>query len=137
MPDAIALTAAKSVPSIPVEICSKMVETAYHSCPIAISPATASPHWEALATSLSSLSTAIAWGAIVIAIILFVAGLAWGKVVTAAAEKEAREEAKRCAERWLTEEAPKIVRQYVENISGATLAGNDAKAADELGEQAG
>ena len=90
-----------------------------------------------MANSFASLSTVIAWGSLIFAVMLFVVGLAWGKMVTQHAEKEVREDAKRCAEKWFAEEAPAIMRQFLENITGPTLTGNDGNDADEIGEHAG
>lgn len=75
------------------------------------------------------------------AAVAVIAGFAWGKVVVAAAEKEAKEEAKKCADtyiqQWLANEAPAIVRQHVENLRDATVGeGNDDAAADEIGKVA-
>lgn len=95
-----------------------------------------------MANSFASLSAALSWGAIILAVIAIVAAIAWGRIVTVVAEKEAREEAKKCAElyirEWLSREAPVIVRKHIEIILDSTLGpGDDLDAADEIGEQAG
>jgi len=137
-------TVAMPAQSIPVDACSKMVESATRSCQplIAAAPEQANPNWDAMATSFASLSNAFAWGSIILAVVAIIAALAWGKIVTASAEKEARDMAKSCAEdyirKWLAEQAPGIIRERVDLIMDATLgAGDDAKAADELGKEAG
>lgn len=130
--------------SIPIDACTRMVESAAHSCqPVARPPIEAAhPNWDAIAVSLTSQSNAIAWGALAVTVIIAIAGLAWGRIITLNAEREAREMAKTFAEayiaKWLAEEAPGIIRERVDFILDATLgSGNDAKAADDLGEQAG
>lgn len=137
-------TVAMPAQSLPVDACSKMVESATRSCQplIAAAPEQANPNWDAMATSFASLSNAFAWGSIILAVVAIIAALAWGKIVTASAEKEARDMAKSCAEdyikKWLAEQAPGIIRERVDLIMDATLgAGDDAKAADELGKEAG
>lgn len=137
-------TVAMPAQSITVDACSKMVESATRSCQplIAAAPEQANPNWDAMATSFASLSNAFAWGSIILAVVAIIAALAWGKIVTASAEKEARDMAKSCAEdyikKWLAEQAPGIIRERVDLIMDATLgAGDDAKAADELGKEAG
>jgi membrane protein involved in colicin uptake len=110
-----------------------------------------------MANSFASLSAALAWGATIFALIVFVVGLTWMNIVVGRAEREARkvaeteakkiaemearQEAKACAEayikKWLAEEAGNIVRRHVELLADATLgAGDDGKAADEIGENA-
>jgi large-conductance mechanosensitive channel len=140
MKTGVALKSAEIAPSMAVEACSKIVEAATNSC---TAPATlATPNWDAMATSFASLSNAFAWGSLIVAIMAFIMALAWGKIVTARAEKEARDEAKKCANeliaKWLAEEAPQIIRLNVEIITNATLGnGNDEKAADDIGKEAG
>ena len=97
-----------------------------------------------MAVALTSQSNAIAWGAVVLGVIVAVVGWGWGwgKTIAADAEREARAMAKSCAEdyiaKWLADEAPGIIRERVDLIIDATLgSGNDAKAADDLGAQAG
>ena len=130
--------------TVTAEICSKMVESATRSCQpiIAMPPEQSNPNWDAMATSFASLSSAFAWGSLILAVIAIVAGLAWGKIVTATAEREAKRMAKDCADdyinTWLAEKAPGIIRERVDLILDATLgSGNDAKAADDLGKEAG
>jgi len=109
---------------------------------ISVPPEQTNPNWDAVAVSLTSQSNAIAFGAVVLAVIVAIAGIAWGAIITRKAEREAREMAKSCAEayieKWLADEAPGIIRQRVDFLLDATLgSGNDAKAADDLGEGAG
>lgn len=131
------------VQAIPADVCSKMVESAARACQpmISVSPERANPNWSAMATALSSQSNAIAWGSLVLAVIVVIAGVAWGKITTANAEREARAMAKACADEyirdWLAKEAPGIIRERVDLILDATLgSGNDADAADQIGEEA-
>lgn len=142
--------AVKSSPSIAADLCARMVEAASGGCrppPATPSPvlpsapvaAAASPEWDALANSFASLSVAFTWGSILLGLFALVAGLAWGKFVLHAAEKEAREEAKRYADSyiksWLANEAPTIVQTHVNLLIGTTTGpGDDARAADEMGE---
>lgn len=129
---------------ITADVCSKMVESATRSCQplIQVPPEPANN----AADSLAALSTAFTYGSIMLAILALIAGFAWAKIVAAHAEKEARVEAqkvaKECADEyigeWLSKEAPGIIRERVDFILDTTLgSGNDAEAADELGEKAG
>jgi hypothetical protein len=103
------------------------------------------PNFDALATSFGALSDAFAWAAVVIAIVGLFGILGWGYLVKVWAEREARDEAERCAKKhvdsymsnWLATEAPRIVRQHVENLMDASLRGNDEKAAEDIGKEAG
>lgn len=129
---------------ISADICGKMVEAATRSCQpmISVPPEQANPNWDAVAVALTAQSNAIAWGAVVLGVIVAVVGWGWGKTIAADAEREARAMAKSCAEdyiaKWLADEAPGIIRERVDLIIDATLgSGNDAKAADDLGAQAG
>ena len=95
-----------------------------------------------MANSFASLSASFAFGSVVLAIAAIVAAVAWGFVVKGWAEKEAQKEAKACAEayiqKWLTDEAPRIVREHVDFLKDATVGdGDDDEAADEIGENAG
>lgn len=140
MPTPPTLNAAQNAPSMAVEACSRMVDAAAKSCAPTQGPP--APNWDAMATSLASLSNAFAWGSLIVAIMAFIMALAWGRIVTARAEKEARDEAKKCANeliaKWLAEEAPQIIRLNVEIITNATLGtGNDETAADDIGKEAG
>lgn len=129
---------------VTADVCAKMVESATRSCQpmISVPPGQANPNWDAMATALVSQSNAIAWGSLILAVIVAIAGIAWGKIITANAEREARDMAKACAEayieKWLAEQAPGIIRERLDLIGDATLgSGDDATAADDLGEQAG
>lgn len=140
MPTPDLLTTAQNAPSVTIEACSKMVEVTAKSCAPAQSVPT--PNWDAMATSFGSLSAAFAWGSIVLAIVALIGAVAWGYLVKGWAEKEARAEAKTCAEdliaKWLSTEAPKIVRQHVEFLQNTAVGhGDDDKAADEMGAAAG
>jgi hypothetical protein len=95
-----------------------------------------------MANSFASLSTAFTWGSLILALVAIIGGLAWGWIVAKKAENEARTEAKRCAEafieKWLADEAPRIVREHMENIGKASLGtGNPDEAADAMGNAAG
>ena len=81
------------------------------------------------------------WGGLVLAVIVVIAGIAGGKISTANAGREARAMAKACADEyireWLSKEGPGIVRERVDLILDASLgSGNDAEAADAIGEEA-
>jgi hypothetical protein len=95
-----------------------------------------------MANSFASLSAALTWGSMLIGVVAIIAGLAWGKLVAMRAENEARTEAQRCAqmfiEKWLAEEAPRIVRAHVENLVNTSLGSDDDdSAADAIGNAAG
>ena len=124
---------------VPSNVCAQMVESATRSCqPLIEVP---SEPANTAADSLAMLSTAFTFGSIVLAILLVFAGLAWGKIVAAAAEKEAKQAAKECAEdyivKWMADEAPAIIRKQVDLLNDATIGdGDDAQAADEIGKEA-
>jgi hypothetical protein len=89
---------------------------------------------------------AFTWGTIILAVVAILAALGWGYLVKGWAEKEAREEAGRCANKladayinkWLAAEAPQIVRRHVDTIRDTTLgSGDDDKAAEDIGKEAG
>lgn len=137
---------------ITADVCAQMVESATRSCQpmISVPPEQANPNWDAIAVSLTSQANSIAFGSAVIALVVALAGFAWGKIVVASAEREAREAAETAAKevakdtanayisQWLAEKAPGIIRERVDLILDATLGSEpDAKAADDLGEQAG
>ena len=139
-----------------VESCQKLIATAMSYCkgpPIAapvgelppVSPVAppSGPDFDAIGVSLSALSTAFTYGSIFLALLAIGLALGYGYVLRNMAEREAREEARKCAEetinKWLTEQAPRVIQQHVENLTlkseaGVTLSG---EAADEIGEKAG
>ena len=126
--------------TITADMCVKMVEFAAHSCqPIiaATQPAPAISPGDGLA----SLSTAFMYGSLLLGALALIGAIAWGFVVKVWAEKEARQEAQKCAnaliEAWLANQAPGIVRQFADNITRPTLGDGDDAAADEIGESAG
>lgn len=121
---------------ITADVCGKMVEAATRSCQpmISVPPEPAS----AAADSLAMLSTAFTFGSILLAIIALIAGFAWGKIVAAAAKEEAKKAAKECVEEWMAKNGPGIIQGHVELLNDATIGeGNDAIAADQLGQEAG
>ena len=127
--------------------CAKLVSAAATgACPAVQSTPTEPAHsalpWDALANSFASLSAAFAWGALFLAVLAVAAGVGWGFLVKGWAEKEARREAAECVkkqmDKWLTDEAPGLIRQHVENLQNASLGGDgDGEAADEMGKEAG
>lgn len=132
--------------SMPVAVCAKMVEAASKSCAVPQSsppaPTQPQPEWDALANSIASLSSAFAWGSLLLAVVAILGALTWGWIVKGWAEKEAKQEAERCAKQkidaWLTDEAPNIVRRHVEMLNDASTGNVDDKvAADKMGEAAG
>lgn len=137
-----AIQAAPPPQTVPMDICVKMVDAAAQNCVIPEQTVTAAPNWDAMATSLASLSNAFAWGSLIIAVLAFFAALAWGRIVTERAEREAKAMAKACADEyikaWLADEAPKVIRERIDFLLDATTGdGDDAKAADEMGREAG
>lgn len=85
-------------------------------------------------------------GAIVLAVVAVIVAVGWGYLVKVWAEKEAREEAERCAnkiveahmQKWLSTEAPLIIRRHVDYLRDATLGDDDDdKAAEDIGKEAG
>lgn len=132
-------TATMATKTIPVDACSKMVESATRSCQPLISAAPLPDN--STADSLAALSTAFTYGSIILAILAVIAGLAWGKMIAASAEEEAKKMAKAAAEdyivKWMAREAPGIIQSHVELLSDATIGeGNDAQAADDIGKEA-
>lgn len=111
-------TGAMPAQTIPVDTCSKMVESATRSCQplISVPPEAAHPNWDAIAVSLTSQSNAIAWGAIILAVIVAVAGFAWGRIITLNAEKEAREMAEKEVKRWLQDVGLPMVLRNVDGF---------------------
>lgn len=111
---------------ISADTCVRLVETATRTCqPVASAQPTGStPNWDAMANSFASLSNAFAWGSLLLALIAVFATIGWGYVVKVWAEREAREEARRCtteeAERsvkkWLDEEALPLLRREMEEF---------------------
>jgi hypothetical protein len=139
--------------TISAGICERLITAATSHCgapvPAALpppAPVAVQPNFDGLAASFGALSTAFTWGTIILAVVAILAALGWGYLVKGWAEKEAREEAERCARKhtdayinkWLATEAPQIVRRHVENILDATFGnGSDEEAADEIGKEAG
>ena len=133
-------------PTIDAAMCERFVSAASRACPAvaapAPTPATAPPEWDALANSFASLSSAFAFGSIVLALVAIAVAVGWGYLVKKWAEQEARKEAAECVkiimDKWLADEAPKIIRQNVEYLRNASLGtDDDDKAADEMGKEAG
>ena len=131
-----------AAPLISVSVCERLIEAASRPCPapVEVSPVSGAPEpeWDALANSFASLGSAFAWGALVFALIALLGGVTWGYLV----REQAKEEAKRCAEEavreWLEKQAPALVRQQVDWIRDTSIgAGDDAKAADDIGKEAG
>ena len=127
-------------------MCERFVSAASRACPAvaapAPTPATAPPEWDALANSFASLSNAFAFGSIILALVAIVGAVGWGYLVKKWAEEEARKEAAECVkkimDRWLADEAPQIIRKNVEYLQNTSLGpGDDDRAADEMGKEAG
>lgn len=138
MPAPVVVSTPAPVPSMAVEACARMVDAAAKSCTApGAQPVVAQPNWDGMATAIAQQSNAIAFGGVVLTVIFFVAGFSWGRIITGIAAKAAKEEANRYAEQWLKEEAPTILRQISENISGTTLADGNGNAAEDIGIKAG
>lgn len=105
-------TARMATKTIPVDACSKMVESATRSCQPLI--ATAPEPANTTADSLAALSTAFTFGSILLAVIALFGAIAWGFFVKAWAEKEAREEAERCTKKWIEEEGFPMLRREMQ-----------------------
>lgn len=111
---------------ISADTCVRLVETATRTCqPVASAQPTGStPNWDAMANSFASLSNAFALGSLALGVIALFGGIGWGWFVKIRAEREAREEARRCtaeeAERlvrkWLEEEALPLLRREMEEF---------------------
>ena len=132
-------TARMTAQTIPVDACSKMVESGTRSCQplISVPPEPANTTADALA----ALSTAFTFGSMLVGILVVIAGYAWGRFVAADAkdhaQKAAKERADEYIQEWLAKDAPSIIRQRVDFILDATLgSGNDAEAADDIGKEA-
>ena len=120
---------------IPANVCSQMVESATRSC----QPLIQMPAEPAVTTadSLAALSTAFTFGSILLAILALIAGYAWGRIIAASAKEEAQKAAKECADDWMAKNGPGIIQQHVEFLNDATVgSGDDAKAADDIGQGA-
>lgn len=131
--------------SVSDHVCLSMLRKALESMPPPNPPTpTSAPNWDAMANSFAGLSMAFAWGSTILAVVAFISALGWGWIVKSKAEREAREEAKKCAEdhmrKWTAETAPGIVRQYMDGIDIQNLSiaqNSDQDAADEMGVGAG
>ena len=138
-----------ALPKVDQGFCERLVTTAMNHCAAAtpVPPSAAlPPNFDALAAAFGGLSAAFTWGTIILAIVAVLAAAGWGFLVKVWAEKEARQEAERCAQKhveahmqkWLATEAPQIVRRHVENLVNASLGDeDDEEAAEEIGKEAG
>lgn len=119
--------------NISAETCVRLVETATTACqPMASAqPIQPQPNWDAMANSFASLSASLSWGALLLAIIFGLATFGWGYVVKVWAEREAREEAQRCAEKWLEDEATPLLRREMEEFR-KTFPPESPKSANEV-----
>ena len=134
-------TALVAIDQVPVNICATMVEAASQSCQRVVTSApvtdAASANMDAISVSLSALSTAFTFGSILFAIITLIAGFTWGRIIAASAKDEAQKAAKECADEWMAKNGPRIIQAHVELLNDATVGeGDDAKAADDIGEGA-
>ena len=122
--------------SVPVNVCTQMVEAATRSCqPLLSVPPEPT---NTTADSLAALSTAFTFGSILLAIIALIGAVAWGFLVKVWAEREARTEARRiakeCADEWMAKNAPLIIQKHVEFLRDTSVGDNDDdKAADDIG----
>lgn len=136
---------AQTIPYIGLDACAKMVEaaSACPATPAAAAPVTAGqPNWDAMASSFASLSLAFTVGSIALGVVAVISAIGWGFIVKARAEKEAREEARKCArevvDQWLATEAPMRIRMYVEYLQDTSIGTiDDDRAADDIGKGAG
>lgn len=97
---------------IPASVCAQMVESATRSCQplIEVPPEPVN----STADSLAALSAAFTFGSILLAMIALFGAIGWGFLVKIWSEREAREEAKRCTEKWLAEEAIPMLRREMQ-----------------------
>jgi hypothetical protein len=111
------VTAVAESASIPVTVCSQIVEAAVRSCePVAsVPPSQPDANWDAMAVALTSQANAVAWGAVIIAVIIAIAGIAWGRIIAMNAEQEARETAEKEVKKWLQDDGlPLVLREVNE-----------------------
>lgn len=127
---------------IDVDACKQFVDAVASRCS-ASGPAPAvitthEPNWEGVTTSLTALSADFAYGAVLIGLVALVAALGWGLLVKMWAEREARQEAAKAAQKWLEDNAPALVRGYLELLHPVTppASSEAADAADEIGKNA-
>jgi hypothetical protein len=122
-------------PSDGLESCAKIVEAACGAAKAAAqSPSSTAPNWDSIANALASLSVGLAWGSIMLAVVAIIAGFEWGRKVTEKAEREARKTAEESIAKWLSEEAPPIVRRHAEYILNTSIgSAEDGKAAEDIG----
>lgn len=121
---------------IAADVCGKMVESATKAC----QPMISLPPEAKISTadSLAALSTAFVYGSILLAILVVLAGFSWAKFVAHEAKEMAKADAEAYIAKWMAEQAPGIIQSHVELLNDATIGeGNDAAAADDLGEGAG
>lgn len=87
---------------------------------------------------LTALSAMVAIVAVFMAILAIWSYKHMAELVTHAAEKSASEKASEMMGGWLANDAPRSVSQQLELLTDTTLGqGEDSKAADDIGQQAG
>lgn len=99
--------------TITTSVCSKLIETAAHSCQpvVAATPIPPPEHAMSAADSLAALSTAFVYGSILLALLVVIAGFAWAKSVA----HEAKEMAEKEVKKWLQDVGrPMILREVDE-----------------------
>lgn len=122
-------------------LCARVVEQAAHQSTAPMS-APAAPNFDALAASFAALAVVVGWCAVAItalAIVVAFGGFAWGRAITREATSDAREEAKRIIDKWLRDEAPRLLREGKGGLesSNGSLDETGKNADDAMGEAAG
>lgn len=133
------------MPDITTAACGEMITQVAASCKISAipDPSPAQPNYDSLATAIGGLSVALTWGAIIFAVLSLAIGFAWMRSVTREAKAEALEAVQDKIDKWLREEAPRLLRDGGEMLRYHTEDLNpetpemDKDAADKIGEAAG
>lgn len=107
-------------PKIAIDVCERLITAATSHCPAALQTVTPlvhpqiqvqhGLHWNAVEAGLTSLSTAFTYGTIMLALVAVIAGAGWAYLVRGWAKDEAGRIAKETMDEWLTNEAPRILR---------------------------
>lgn len=113
--------------TIDAGLCERLISAATSHCassppPIAaiVPSADHSANWDGVVTSLAALSADMALALLILAVVTVALGLGWGYLVKMWAEREAKAEAQAAAKKWLSDNGPALVREYLDLLSPVT-----------------
>lgn len=103
---------------ISADTCVRLVEAAARTCQPTANVQTSenAPNWDAMANSFAALSTTLSYGSLLLGLIALLGAIGWGYVVKIWAERQAIQEAQRCAKNWLEVEATPLLRREMEEF---------------------